>query len=402
MTRCPTAQNMPRTRPNKNVSGRPKRIALFTGNYNHIMDGVSITLNRLVAYLEQTGSEVLVFGPTIDEPAFEHTGTLVPVPSIAMPGRDEYRISVRLPRDVRRRLADFDPDIVHIATPDVLGLKARAYAIEHDKPIVASYHTHFSSYMKYYHMSVLVPLLWLYLRWFYAECDHIYVPTTSMAHVLREHGIKEGLEIWPRGVYVDRFHPEHRSLEWRRARGLADDEIVIAFISRLVVEKGPDIFARVVHALKEEGLPVHALVVGEGPARPEIEEYLPAAVFAGHLTGEELSTAYASSDIFLFPSETETFGNVTLEAMASGLPTVCANATGSRSLVLDGETGFLVTSGDEEAFVRHTRALVEDAALRERFGRRAREVSTAYSWPIILGRIDDFYNRLLKERRALA
>lgn len=374
-----------------------KRIALFTGNYNHIMDGVSITLNRLVAYLERTGSEVLVFGPTVDRPAFEHTGTLVPVPSIPMPGRDEYRISLRLPRDVRLRLEEFDPDIVHVATPDVLGLKARAYAIEHDKPIVASYHTHFSSYLKYYHMSALVPLMWSYLRWFYAECEHIYVPTTSMADVLREEGIDRGLEIWPRGVYIDRFHPDHRSMEWRRSRGLGDDEVVIAFISRLVLEKGPDIYARTVHALRDEGLPVRGLIVGEGPARHVIEEHLPAGVFTGHLTGEDLSTAYASSDIFLFPSETETFGNVTLEAMASGLPAVCADATGSSSLVLHGETGFLVPPGDETAFVLHTRALVEDTALRRRMGRRAREVATDYSWPVILGRIDDYYDRLLEE-----
>lgn len=372
-----------------------KRIALFTGNYNHIMDGVSITLNRLVAHLERTGSEVLIFGPTVDEPAFEHNGTLVPVPSIPMPGRDEYRISVRLPRDIRRRLAEFDPDIVHIATPDVLGLKARAYAIEHDKPIVASYHTHFSSYLKYYHMSLLVPVLWSYLRWFYSECEHIYVPTNSMADVLREHGISDGLELWPRGVHIDRFHPKHRSMEWRRALGIADDEVVISFISRLVVEKGPDVYARTVRSLVDDGLPVRGLIVGDGPAQGIIEEHLPDAVFVGHLTGEDLTEAYASSDIFLFPSETETFGNVTLEAMASGLPTVCADATGSKSLVRHGETGFLVPPGDDAAFVAHTRALVEDAEMRAQFGRTAREVASMYSWPIILGRIDDFYNQLL-------
>lgn len=377
-----------------------KRIALFTGNYNHIMDGVSITLNRLVAYLERTGSQVLVFGPTIDEPAFEHSGTLVPVPSIPMPGRDEYRISLRLPGPVRDRLAAFNPDIVHIATPDVLGLKARAYAIENEKPIVASYHTHFSSYLKYYHMSVLETAMWSYLRWFYSECEHIYVPTSSMADVLREHGIEEGLEIWPRGVYIDRFHPDHRSLQWRRDHGITDEEVVVAFVSRLVLEKGPDVYARTVQTLRDEGLPVRGLIVGEGPAREMIEQHLPGAVFAGHLTGADLSAAYASSDIFLFPSETETFGNVTLEAMASGLPTVCADATGSSSLVHDGETGYLVPPGDDASFARQTRALVEDTELRGRLGRRARDVATRYSWPVILGRIDDYYNRLLSEVRA--
>ncbi len=126
------------------------KVALFTGNYNHIRDGVSLTLNRLVAYLIKNDIDVLVFGPTIDEPALDHSGTLISVPSMKLPGRPEYRFSRAFPGEQRQKLRDFDPDIIHIATPDLLGYKALKWAVKYDKPVVSSYHTHFSSYLKYY------------------------------------------------------------------------------------------------------------------------------------------------------------------------------------------------------------------------------------------------------------
>jgi glycosyltransferase involved in cell wall biosynthesis len=213
-----------------------------------------------------------------------------------------------------------------------------------------------------------------------------------MAGVLREHGITEGLLLWPRGVDTDRFNPQRRSYEWRRSLGIADDEVVLTFISRLVWEKGPDVFAAVVAALTERGIPHRSLIVGDGPARADLEERLPRTIFTGYLSGGDLARAYASADVFLFPSETETFGNVTLEAMASGLPTICAEATGSTTLVQHGETGFLAPPRQLEAFLGFAEQLINDAGRREQMGTVACEHAQSYAWPAVLDRLMGYYH----------
>ncbi|MEM1054646.1 MAG: glycosyltransferase family 1 protein [Bacteroidota bacterium] len=370
---------------------RPLRIALFTGNYHHVEDGVSRTLNRLVRYLLAQDHEVLIVGPTVEVPPMEHAGTLVAVPSVSIPTRPEYRFTTGFPKEVRWRVAHFRPDVVHIATPDRLGFAALNWAEAEGLPVVSSYHTHFPSYLGYYHAGALEPVLWRIARRFYNRVAEVFVPTPSMAEVLRENGITAPLELWPRGVETDRFRPEARSMEWRRARGFADEDVVVTFVSRLVKEKSIDVYADVVNRLAGEGRRVRGLVVGSGPEREAMEAALPEGVFTGHLGGEEIATAYASSDVFLFPSETETFGNVTLEAMASGLPAVCADAVGSSSLVVDGTTGLLCPPRDTEAFASATARLVGDAALRGRMGTAARERALTYDWDAILGRLAGRY-----------
>jgi phosphatidylinositol alpha 1,6-mannosyltransferase len=377
-----------------------KRIALFTGAYNHVVDGVSLTLNRLVSFLESQGVAVMVFAPTVEKPAIDHAGTLQSAASIPMTGRPEYRVSLGLGPNALEALDRFKPTIVHIATPDLLGLQALLYARAWRLPVVASYHTHFSSYLTYYNLGWAEGAMWGYLRWFYRQCEQVYVPTRSMAAVLNEHGIEEGLEIWPRGVDITLFNPLKRSMDWRRSLGFADSEVIISFVSRLVLEKGLDVFAEVVQDLQQAGEPIRCLIVGEGPAEDFLREAIPTAVFLGHQHGEDLSRAYASSDIFLFPSQTETFGNVTLEAMASGLPTVCANATGSASLVLHEETGYLVPGENTGAFKERLLGLVHDAAKRQRMGAAAREEAETYSWPLILSRINAYYDLVLEPQNA--
>ena len=386
----PTSRRAPRRR-----ARTPQRIALFTGAYNHIADGVSLTLNRLVAYLERTGAEVMVFAPTVAEPPVRHAGTLVPVPSISAPGRPEYRVSLGLPASVRARLEAFQPTLFHIATPDVLGFRALKLARKWGVPVVSSYHTHFSSYLKYYGFGGLEPLLWKYLRYFYGQCEHIYVPSPSMATVLQEHGIERGLHLWQRGVDTTRFTPAHRSRAWRRSIGIMDDEVVVSFIGRLVWEKGLNVFADVIEGLEARGIPHRSLVVGDGPAREGLEARLKHTVFTGYLGGDALARAYASSDVFLFPSDTETFGNVTLEAMASGLPTVCADATGSNALVDHGVTGYLAPAGDAPAFLDYVARLVTDARLRAEMGDAALRLAHTYEWDTILARIAGYYDEIL-------
>lgn len=387
-----------------------KRIALFTGAYNYISDGVTLTLNRLVAYLEKHGAEVLVFSPTTKKPPpIEHAGTLVSVPSIPFPGRSDYRLAIGLPRKARARLKAFDPNLLHIATPDYMGSKALRWARARGIPVVTSFHTHFGAYLKYfvsyhkyYRMDLLESTAWRYGRWFYPQCEHIYVPTQSIAVELRSRGITNGLRLWPRGVDTAFFNPAKRSLAWRRAMGIDDDEVVVSFVSRLVWEKGLHVFADVIEGLEARGIRHRSMIVGEGPARARLAERLPKALFTGHLQGEALARAYASSDVFLFPSDTETFGNVTLEAMASGLPTVCADASGSNALVKDGETGFLAPPGQADAFLDAVERLATDPALRQTMGEQALARARTYEWDAAMARIAGYYEEVFQPQPVAA
>lgn len=375
---------------------RPLRIALFTGNYVHIEDGVSRTLGRLVGFLVAQGHEVLVLGPSGPTPAVAQPGRFVAVPSVPIPGRPEYLFTTGFPRHIRVYVDAFRPDIVHLATPDVLGHRALTWARRAGYPVVATYHTHFVSYLDYYGLGVGEGLLWAVGRRFYNRCDAVYVPTRAMEAELVAHGITVPLRLWPRGIELDRFSPARRSAAWRQAHGFADTDCVVAFVSRLVKEKGTDVFAEVMGRL--DG--VRALVVGDGPEREAFADALPSAVFTGHLGGEALATAYASSDVFLFPSETETFGNVTLEAMASGLAVVCADGGGSRSLVDDGRTGLLCPPRDVDAFTTATRRLLADDGLRTRLGAAAREAASEYDWPSVLQRMVAYYRDVITARRG--
>ncbi len=372
------------------------KVAIFTGNYNHIRDGVSLTLNRLVAFLLGMKVEVLVFGPTTEPPAFSHEGTLISVPSLSMPGRPEYRISIALSSRATKKLEEFNPDIIHIATPDLLGFKALRWAINRNKPVVSSYHTHFSSYLKYYKLTLLEPFMWKYLRWFYSKCIMVFVPSYSMSEILEAKQIKSDLRIWARGIESDKFSPVFRSDKWRREKGFKPEDIVISFVSRLVWEKNLNLFADLVKSLSSEYPQVKALIVGDGPAYEEVKEIIPEAVFTGFLEGEDLATAYASSDLFFFPSDTETFGNVTLEAMASGLPCIVADATGSKSLVEHGVNGFLAPAGEPDDFYKLIENLIVNTELREKMAAASIEKAVNYSWDSINSTLLGYYKEILE------
>ncbi|MFP8487786.1 glycosyltransferase family 4 protein [Gracilimonas sp. Q87] len=373
------------------------RIALFTGNYNHIKDGVSLTLNRLVKFLEDHDIPVLVFGPTIEEPDLQHNGTLIPLPSVRMPvsGRGEYRVTLGLSSESKKALEDFDPTIVHIATPDIGGLRARKWALKHDVQIVGSYHTHFTSYLKYYGLTFIESLAWKYLSWFYNACAHVYVPSQSMIEELMPHGFETDMRIWARGVNTELFSPDKRNERWRKKQGFDKNDIVVTFVSRLVWEKELDTFRHSVQQLSAENKKIRAMVVGDGPAKQELQEVMPEAVYTGFLNGDELATAYASSDIFMFPSHTETFGNVTLEAMSCGLPCLVANATGSRSLVEDGVNGFLAEPQDKEDFTDKLRIITESENLRQKMGKNSRKKALNYEWDEINGQLVHNYREAL-------
>jgi len=363
------------------------RVALFTGNYNHIRDGVSLTLNKLVSYLEGQNIPVLIFGPSIKNPPIEHCGELVVTPSIPMlvPGRDEYRIAYSFPKWAQKKLDEFNPTLIHIATPDGLGGGALKWGQKNKVPVVSSYHTHFLSYAKYYKF-YLMPIFYpakMHMLKFYRKVEQTYVPTQSMIEELEREGVKSDMRIWARGIDLERFNPSKRDMDWRRKVGFADDEIVVSFVSRLVWEKELGTYIKAVRNLKTTNPKVRALIVGNGPAQKEAERLLPEAHFTGFATGEDLAKAYASSDIFLFPSHTETFGNVTLEAMASGLPCLVADAIGSKSLVENGVNGYWANKKDEKDFTAKLKMIVEDDSKRIKMGIKSREFALNYQWDSI-------------------
>ena len=368
------------------------RVAMFSGNYNYVRDGANQALNMLARHLLDAGVTLRVYSPTVPEPAFEPTGDLVDVPAYALPGgRGEYRLGKGLPQSVRDDLAAYRTNLIHVSAPDVTGHRAVSYARDNGIPCLASLHTRFETYPRYYGIGFLEPLAVYLSKRFYNRVDHVVVPGRGMQELVHEWGVTTPISIWSRGVNHDRFKPERRSLEWRRSLGIADDEVAVAFLGRLVLEKGLDIFSEVAAELKARGVRHKILVIGDGPARPWFAKRVPDAVFAGFQTGDDLGRAVASMDIFFNPSVTETFGNVTLEAMACGVPVVAAHASGAVGLVDEGETGFLVPPRDVKAYADAIQRLCEDNALRQRLGANGHAKASGYVWDRINQAVLDAY-----------
>jgi glycosyltransferase involved in cell wall biosynthesis len=375
------------------------RIALFSGNYNYVRDGANQALNRLVGFLLRQGAKVRVYSPTVEHPAFPPTGDLVSVPSFPIPGRPEYRLAFRLPAKVRRDLEAFNPNVVHVAAPDIVAHRAVTWARKHEVPVVSSVHTRFDTYLQYYGLQFLEPTARAIMRRYYRRCDAIVVPAESTAAILRAQRMNADISLWARGVDREQFNPGRRSMAWRRERGIGDEEMVVAFLGRLVLEKGLDVFADVIDATRAKGTSLKVLAIGDGPARGFFQERLPDAIFTGQLTGEELATALASADVFFNPSITETFGNVTLEAMACALPVVAAAASGARSLVQNGVTGRLSRPGNIDAFADALADYQRDPDLRRRHGEAGLEFAKTMDWDEINAAVMHVYERVIERRR---
>jgi glycosyltransferase involved in cell wall biosynthesis len=375
------------------------RIALFSGNYNYVRDGANQALNRLVGYLLRKGAKVRVYSPTIEEPAFEPTGDLVSLPSVPIPRRPEYRVPLGLPMTVRRDLERFGPNIIHISSPDIAAHRAVSWARARNLPAVASIHTRFETYLSYYHLQLFEPMLRAGLRRLYRRCDALLAPAESMAAVLRAQRMNSNIHIWTRGVDREQFNPGRRDMDWRRSLGIADEELAVMFLGRLVLEKGLDVFSATIKELKRRGVPHHPLVIGEGPAKATFQEQMPTGVFIGQQIGEDLARAVASSDVYLNPSITEAFGNVTLEAMACGLPVVAAAAVGTTSIVRHGQTGTLVKPGDTSGFADALEAYARDPDLRRRHGEAGLAYAATMDWDEINASVLRVYESVIERRR---
>lgn len=374
------------------------RIALFSGNYNMTLDGANKALNRLVGYLLKQGADVRVYSPTVDDPDFEPTGDLVSVPSIAIPTRAEYRIPTSFSRRVRKDIEGFDPNVVHISSPDRVSRQAAAWARRRGLPVLCSVHTRFETYFRYYNLAFVEPVVVAWLRKLYRRCDALVAPSESFAQVLREQRMNYDIDIWSRGVDREIFDPSRRDMDWRAAQGIEGDVPVIGFLGRLVMEKGLDVFADTIDQLRRRKVDHKVMVIGEGPARGWFESRLPDAAFVGFQGGSDLARAVASMDVLFNPSVTETFGNVTLEAMACARAVVAAKATGSQSLIEDKYNGRLIPPGAINQFADALQFYCENPEIRTQHGEAGEQRSLTYSWDAINQVVADTYLRLIRQK----
>ena len=376
------------------------RIALFSGNYNYLREGANQALNRLVGYLEaEGGHQVRVYSPVTDTPAFEPVGTLIPVSSVRLPVRGEFQLALGLPRAIRADLARFAPDLIHVATPDLLCSRAQSFAIAAGVPVVASLHTLFETYLDYYRIGWARPVVEAHLRRFYRRAAHVVAPTPALVADLKAIRGDDRVSVWSRGVDRSLFHPGRRDMAWRRSLDIAEEELVLLFFGRLVLEKGVTIFVKTVRELQRRGLRVRPLVVGDGPAAALFDP-LPGLIATGHLQDGELARAIASADVMLMPSTTEAFGNVVLEAMASGLPVVSADAPAARALIVQEVTGLFCAPHDVACYAEAVAQLIAAPVLRATMGEAAVAASAAYSWDAASASVEDAYRAILRGRLA--
>jgi glycosyltransferase involved in cell wall biosynthesis len=366
------------------------RIALFTETFIPKIDGIVTTLCETVRQLKTLGHEVLVFAPEGGFEEFEQA-RIHGMKSRAFPLYPELRLS--LPRaSMRTAIRDFQPDVLHVADPALLGVAALYYGGGTNGgalhlPLVVSYHTDLPAYLRYYGLGILERYIWPILRVRHNRATLNLCTSVAMLDQLRQHGI-ERVALWPGGVDTARFRPDRGSAGMRsRLTDGHPESPLLLYVGRLSAEKNLEQFKPILNALPDARL----ALVGDGPHRKALEQHfagLPVTM-AGFLRGEELAEAYASSDVFVMPSRTETLGLVVLEAMASGRPVVAARAGGIPELIEDGVSGRLF---DEEGeAIAAIRSFLDSPERRSAMGKAAREHAAEHSWKVATCQLIEHY-----------
>ncbi|MEM8505930.1 MAG: glycosyltransferase family 1 protein [Cyanobacteria bacterium P01_D01_bin.1] len=367
------------------------RIAIFTETFLPKVDGIVTRLKHTVEYLQSFGNEVCVFCP--EGGLTEYKGAKVQgVSGFPLPLYPELKLALPRP-SMREAIEAFNPDLIHVVNPAVLGLGGIYYSKSLDIPLVASYHTHLPKYLEHYNLGMLEGVLWELLKAMQNQAAINLCTSTAMQQELTEHAI-ERVEVWQRGVDTELFRPELRSEEMRSrlTQGHPDSPILI-YIGRLSAEKEIDRIKPVLESIPDARL----ALVGDGPYREELEQHFEgtATNFVGYLAGEELGAAYASADAFIFPSRTETLGLVLLEAMAAGCPVIAANAGGIPDIVTNGVNGFMFDPTDEQGAITATRKLLGMKAERELLRQNARVEAERWGWEGATRQLERFYVEVL-------
>ncbi|MGK9124815.1 glycosyltransferase family 1 protein [Olivibacter sp. SA151] len=372
---------------------RKIKVAFFAEILHEDKDGASRTMFQLIKRIPFDRFEFMFIygdGPDqlLDFPSLK-------VPTITIPSNKNYTLSIPslIKRRLIRKLDTFGPDIVHIATPSLLGHFAVTYASKRHIPVVSIYHTHFISYIDYYlkHLPFLIGPVKRYVsskkKLFYNQCDCIYVPTRTIKQELINYGIQASkMLLWERGIDNTLFNPLKKDLA-KLEKITGNQQPTLLFVSRLVWEKNLEMLFKIYRLIKIRGIACNFLVVGDGSARKACESNMPGAIFLGHVGHDELASLYASSSIFVFPSVSETYGNVILEAQASGLPCVIADGGGSKDLIENGVNGFACNPNSEGEFVDRIETLLNKKTIHRQFSMLGIQESTKRNWE----RLADIY-----------
>ncbi|MEB3355457.1 MAG: glycosyltransferase family 1 protein [Synechococcales bacterium] len=373
------------------------RIALFTETFLPKVDGIVTRLSQTVDYLQRLGHQVLVISP--DGGLTEYRGAKIyGVPGFPLPLYPELKLALPRP-SIGQVLHEFNPDLVHIVNPAVLGLGGLYYAKSLNVPLVASYHTHLPKYLEHYGLGMLEGVLWELLKAMHNQAQLNLCTSTAMQDELTSHGI-ERVQVWQRGVDTELFQPHLGSREMRShlSQGHPDDPILL-YVGRLSAEKEIDNIKPVLESIPNARL----ALVGDGPYRQELEHHFADTPthFVGYLTGLDLATAFASADAFIFPSRTETLGLVLLEAMAAGCPVVAARSGGITDIVEDGVNGYLFDPTDDQGAIAATQRLLANATERELIRQNARLEAERWGWEAATRQLQAFYQSVLTPTSVL-
>lgn len=372
------------------------RVAIFAETFLPKWDGVAHTTCRLLEHLAARGHESLMIAPEGAPDSYAGT-PILGRPCFALPMYPALRLVTPRP-GLGAEILEFRPDVVHLINPALLGISGLHRAREAGVPVVASYHTDLPGYLEKYNLTAFRDFVWNYFRWLHNQADLNLCPTKFIRRQLLERGF-ERVEIWGRGVDSHVFSPERRNSAWRSklTAGHAEAPLLV-YVGRLAVEKRIDVLRPMLDELPE----VRLAIVGDGPERANLEVLFAGTntVFTGFLTGDDLAAAYAAGDIFVFPGEHETFGNVVLEAMASGLPALVASHSGLKDHTHNGTNGFQFEPGNSAQLATLVRWLLCDPAYRERLAANALAYARGLSWEQNLDGLLGHYERLIADHRT--
>jgi len=363
------------------------KIAIVAESFLPDMNGVTHSLLKILQHLKQRGDEVLVIAPSTNgnAPAVVEGARIARLPAVPVTGYRNVRVAVGGVARVKAVLAAFNPDIVHLASPFVLGWRGVRAAQQLDLPTVAVYQTDVPGYAAKYGMPFLENWAWTRVERIHMAATRTLAPSTAAIDQLRGHGIPR-VDLWRRGVDTGRFHPSRRNDAFRRLvapRG----EKVIGYVGRLALEKQVGDLAALANIPR-----TRLVVVGDGPQRQALEGALPDAHFTGFLAGEKLAAAMASLDLFVHPGELETFCQTIQEAMASGVPVVATGRGGPVDLVDSSRTGWLYQPGELSELRGYVEDLVGDDAKRAAFGAAAHSAVQGRTWAVVCERLMELYN----------
>ena len=373
----------------------PLRIALFSEVYWPMVSGVGVTLLRLTEALQARDHQVRVYSATYPLPPEGDRSEVHRSPSVPFFLYPDVQWAFPRLRDVVEDLSRFRPDVVHVATEFSLGIAGVKAARQLGVPIVASAHTDYDQYAVRYGVTWALRAGWHYLRWFYGQAHRVLCPSRIYEEHLHSRGVTR-TGVWSRGVDPGEFHPRFRSEAYRARFGVAANDLLVTYIGRIAREKNLELLLRAWETLVGSRGGAQLVLVGRGPLEDEIRRReLPGVHVTGLMKGRELAEAYASADIFTFPSPTETFGNSLLEAMGSGLPSLVAAAGGVLEFAEHGRNAWLVAPNSTEAITDGLGRLLADAALRRRLAEGALQTAGERRWDVV-------YDRLVADYRAAA